>query len=792
MSCHTPLKKENEVSESFAETGTSASIVPEDSPGDRCQASDGLKIEDMQRILEYAPFESILGMRRVDVINKLSTQAYGTSFLPYLERFSKVASSGIPHHFEAFFPPLNKTLGISVSPWGKNGFSTIFGDISECKKSEEALIESEREKVAVLNGLKDVMIEYIDPELKIIWANKAMQEHFGYSSEEIVGLHCFAVTQGLDHPCQGCVAVKALETGRFQEGEISTTDGNTWMMRSNPIQDESGRIVGIVNIKLDITGRKKAEEALRESNSLLEGVLDTITDVIAVQMPDHTIKRYNKTGYDFLGLTPDDVAGKKCYHLMGWENECKPCASMLAISSKKPETIEKYIPEMNCYFDCRSYPILDDNGEVKLLIEQLRDITERKRSEELLRAAKDAAEAATRAKSEFLAIMSHEMRTPMNAIIGLTGLLLDEDLKTNQREYLETIRSSGDALLSIINNILDLSKIEAGMTELECQPFYLPSCLKDSLNQVAAEAANKGLKITYNLSEDTPKSIISDPTRLRQILVNLLDNAVKFTKDGEVSVSVSCTQEDDGEYEIHFAIKDTGIGIPADKMDRLFQVFSQIDASTTRKYGGTGLGLAISKKLAELMGGRIWMDSELGRGSTFHITIHARAAIIESIPAGKPVSIIEKDLQENDHKETDDCSLRILLAEDNVVNQMVALQMLNKLGYRADVAGNGIEVLQNLERQKYDVILMDVLMPEMDGLEATRQIRQRWPKDPKIIAMTASVLKGDREICLASGMDGYISKPTKIEDLKAVLRSCRLPLEKVIIKSNSQLSPLRE
>lgn len=727
-------------------------------------------------------FESILGMKRGDVINKLSTQVYGTSHPPYLKRFSKVASSGIPHHFDAFFPPLNKTLEISVSPWGKNGFATIFSDISE---------------------------------------------------------------------------------------------------------------------------RKKSEEALRESNSLLEGVLDTITDVIAVQMPDHTIKRYNKRGYDLLGLTPDEVVGKKCYHLMGWEKECTPCASMLAIDRKKPVTIEKYIPEMNSYLDCRSYPILDDNGEVKLVIEQLRDITsqkaselalkdseeryrllvdmspdgiclhsdgrvvfinaagakilgasspelllgssvydyfdpcgilaadgmkttteygdekrlmeekitridgsfanveavslpfksyqgkpsvqvvfrditERKRSEEQLRAAKDAAEAATLAKSEFLANMSHEIRTPMNAVIGLTGLLLDEDLTINQREYLETIRSSGDALLSIINNILDLSKIESSVTELEYQPFHLPSCLKESLSQVAAEAACKGLKITYNLSEDTPRSIISDPTRLRQILVNLLGNAVKFTKEGEVSISVSCTQKDDGEYEIHFAISDTGIGIPADRMDRLFQAFSQIDASTTRRYGGTGLGLAISKKLAELMGGRIWVDSELGHGSTFHITIRAKSATIESVPAGKTVSTVENDLQENDHKETDDCSLRILLAEDNIVNQMVALQMLNKLGYRADVAGNGIEVLQNLERQEYDVILMDVLMPEMDGLEATRQIRQRWPREPKIIAMTASALKGDREICLASGMDGYISKPAKIEDLKAVLRSCRLPLEHVI------------
>ena len=400
------------------------------------------------------------------------------------------------------------------------------------------------------------------------------------------------------------------------------------------------------------------------------------------------------------------------------------------------------------------------------------DITEQKRMQEALLRERNEAQAADRAKSEFLANMSHEIRTPMNAVIGLTDLLLDEDLTATQREYLETIRSSGDSLLSIINNILDLSKIEAGMIELECRPLPLAACLEESISQVAAIASEKGLELAYRMAEETPRAILGDPTRLKQILVNLLSNAVKFTERGEVKAYVSAVPKkdgEDGEHEIHFAITDTGIGIPADRMSRLFVSFSQIDASTTRRYGGTGLGLAISKRLVDQMGGKIWAESVPGRGSTFNITIPAKASV--QVPAGREASLgleshVEKCLGEGG-------CLSILLAEDNAVNQKVTVQMLSKLGYRADVAENGIEVLQRMESNRYDVILMDILMPEMDGLEATRRIRLRWPKGPRIIAMTASVLKGDRDMCFAAGMDGFISKPAKIEELKAALQSCR-------------------
>ena len=673
-------------------------------------------------------------------------------------------------------------------------------DIAERKRAEEEL----RAALQIIEGVIDtipVRVFWKDRDLVFLGCNAIFAHDAGFAdSKDVVGKDDYQMVWRDQAELYRADDRHVIESGCSKlliEEPQTTPQGNTIVLLTSkiPLRSSEGEIVGVLGTYMDITERKQVEETLRESEEKYRGIFDESIATVYVFDNKKNFIDANKAGLDLLGYSREELLHKSIPDVdvdpvvvLTAHQELLSGGRLINYEHRLRRKDGTIITVLN-----NSRPLTDRHGNVVGMLSTLIDITERKlavqelqltnqdleiaikRSNELAKQA----EQANAAKSEFLANMSHEIRTPLNGVIGMMGLLLDTDLNTEQHEYAQIAHKSGEALLSLINDILDLSKIEARKLELEPMDFDLRSTLKDTADLLALGAHEKGLELVCPVEPLVPSLLRGDPGRLRQILVNLGSNAVKFTTHGEIVIRASLENEDERNVTIRFSVSDTGIGIPANRQDILFSPFTQVDGSTTRKYGGTGLGLAISKQLTELMGGKIGVESEVGKGSTFWFT-----AVFEKRPAGSGAAdeksakiegegAVERSANELTISGKGNCKIRILVVEDNPINQKVAQAMLSRMGFRTDVVADGREAVNVLQIIPYDLVLMDCQMPEMDGFEATRCIRSGASgvinPSISIIAMTASTMQSDRDMCIQAGMNDFIAKPVQKRELAEML-----------------------
>ena len=779
-------------------------------------------------------------------------------------------------------------------------------------------IELERERYllhTLMHNLGDIIF-FKDRQHRFLRISKALADRLGLADpQQAVGKtdSDFFTEEFSERAAADEQAM--METGDRlvgKEEQPTWPDGQTsWVSTTkSPLRDDEECIVGTFGIARDISLQKQVEEKLRASERFTRLIVDTAHDAFVAMDAKSCIIDWNPQAAVTFGWSREEALGKKLAETIIPPQHRQAHAQGLA------EFLQTGVgPLLNRRVETTAVDCLGREFPVELTIAPIRwgdshifaafvrDITERRQSEQDLREAKEGAEAANRAKSDFLANMSHEIRTPMNAIIGMTELVLETELTSSQKEYLRMVHVSGESLLSLINGILDFSKIEAGKLELEESEFDPREFLGDTMKSLALRAEREELELACRIASKVPSPLVGDAARLRQIIVNLVGNAIKFTERGEVVLDVSVQSQKDHGVVLHFAVSDTGIGIPPDKIDTIFAAFEQADSSTTRRYGGTGLGLAIASRLVERMGGRIWVESEQGKGSTFHFTTHCeitkrqdvaeekdRAVVVGGTPVlavddnetnrrileemlrnwrmiptmasnarqaleslsqaadhGQPIRLVITDVHMPDidgfdlieqirqdfrfarvpvvvltsgRRPADEAlcqklevaahlmkpvkqselfngvaialgithaedaaeqpaeeverptSRRILLAEDSIVNQKLAVGLLERQGHSVVVANNGREALDKLRERDFDLVLMDVQMPEMDGIEASKRIRQLEQKSGghvPIVAMTAHAMRQDRQRCLAAGMDDYVAKPVRSRELFATL-----------------------
>ncbi len=783
---------------------------------------------------------------------------------------------------------------------------------------------------ALLDASKLNSIVATDPNGLITVFNSGAEQMLGYAASEMVGKQTPAVfhlaseiedrsrslSEEFGRPIRGFdVFVQLARRGESEEREWTYVrkDGKRLIVSVavSAVQEVDGKIIGYLGIAHDITKRKESESKLL----LLTERLSLATSVAAVGVWEWDVANkamtWDATMAEIYGFSLSSESPYEQWSRSVYPDDLPAAEGALekVMREKGRAAVEFRIirPDGSIrHLAAAEGVFLDDHGSVGRIIGVNIDVTSRKKAEADLQRAKDEAEAANRAKSEFLANMSHEIRTPMNGIMGMTELVLDTDLDSEQREYLNLAKISADSLLSLINDILDYSKIEAGKLDIEAIDFHLGDCLGDTMKTLSLRAHQKGLELAFEIEPNVPDALVGDPGRLRQIILNLVGNAIKFTEQGEVVLSVQLLTHVPGNLQLRFTVADTGIGISPDKQTAIFEAFKQADGSMTRKYGGTGLGLTISSRLVELMGGRMWVESEIGEGSRFHFTADfkvqkaaartvvprdpgtlcdmrvlvvddnatnrqilvkmlegwrmvptvsesgakAMVTLTEAKGTGRtfPLILLDAQMPEMDgfalaeyikrhpsfraatimmlssagqrgdamrcrelgvaayltkpirQSELMDAilnalgtraktdakhalvtrhslregkhRLRVLLAEDNVVNQLVALRLLERCGHTVTVAANGKKALEALEKDSYDAVLMDVQMPEMNGWEATQAIREKERATGgriPIIAMTAHAMKGDDERCFAAGMDDYLTKPIRTEELVSAL-----------------------